>query len=75
MLNALCCAVGHNLRWLMRAVVRLKLAAAFLRLLRATIEPRAGAGLLQNWMTRVHHVFDLLPLTAHEPPIRLQLAR
>ena len=37
MLNALCCAVGYNLCWLMRALVRLKLAAAFLRLLRAII--------------------------------------
>ncbi len=35
-LNALCSAVGYNLRWLMRAVVRLNLAAAFLRLIRAT---------------------------------------
>jgi IS5 family transposase len=35
-LNALCSAVGYNLRWLMRAVVRLKLAAVFLRLIRAT---------------------------------------
>jgi transposase, IS5 family len=35
-LNALCSAVGYNLRWLMRAVVRLKPAAVFLRLIRAT---------------------------------------
>ena len=35
-LNALCSAVGYNLRWLMRAVVRLKLGPVFLRLIRAT---------------------------------------
>jgi len=34
-LNALCSAVGYNLRWLIRAVGRLKLAAAFLRLVRS----------------------------------------
>lgn len=41
-LNALCSAVGYNLRWLTRAVVRLKLAAVFLRLVR-------GAASLTQW--------------------------
>ena len=35
-LNALCCAVGYNLRWLIRAVGRQKLMAVFLRLIRVT---------------------------------------
>ena len=30
-LHAVLCAVGYNLRWLMRAMVRLRLAVAFLR--------------------------------------------
>ena len=34
-LNALCSAVGYNLRWLIWAVGRLKLAAVFLRLVRS----------------------------------------
>ena len=34
-LNALCSAVGYNLRWLIRAVVRLNLAAVFLSLVQA----------------------------------------
>jgi hypothetical protein len=38
MLNALCSAVGYNLRWLMRTVVRLNLPVAFLRLVRATAQ-------------------------------------
>ena len=41
-LNALCSAVGYNLRWLMRAVVRLKLTVVFLRLVWT-------AALLANW--------------------------
>jgi len=42
MLNALCSAVGYNLPWLMRAVVRLKLPVAFLRLVRATAKIACG---------------------------------
>ena len=33
------CAAGYNLRWLMRAIVRLGLGSLFLRLLRAALSP------------------------------------
>lgn len=58
-LNALCSAVGYNLRWLMRAVVRLNLAAAFLRLVRA-------AALLAQWRRsfRSWHMRGLAPRRA-----------
>ena len=75
MLNALCCAVGYNLRWLMRAVVRLGLAAPFLRLLRATAEPRGWTTLLGSWSKRLRNVFDHLPPVDHDPALRFQLAR
>lgn len=45
MLNAVCSAVGYNLRWLMRAVQRLKLTAAFLRLVRAMAYSAHGSPL------------------------------
>jgi IS5 family transposase len=59
-LNALCSAVGYNLRWLMRAVVRLKLAAAFLRLV-----PTAALLAQQRSSFRLRQVRDLAYLHAH----------
>ena len=38
-LHALSCAAGYNIRWLMRAIVRLGLKVAFLRLLLAAFVP------------------------------------
>jgi len=41
-LHSLSCAAGYNLRWLLRAIARLGIAALFLRLLLAALEqPRA----------------------------------
>ena len=37
-LHALSCAAGYNIRWLLRAIVRLGLKVAFLRLLQATVQ-------------------------------------
>lgn len=45
-LHALCCAVGYNLRWLMRAVVRLGLKGLLLCLLWLTHWARFAAALL-----------------------------
>ncbi|WP_232834538.1 IS5 family transposase [Rhodoferax ferrireducens] len=38
-LHALSCAAGYNLRWLLRAIARLGIGAAFLRLLQLTASP------------------------------------
>ncbi|MEI8155994.1 MAG: hypothetical protein WCH60_03950, partial [Burkholderiales bacterium] len=41
-LHSISCAAGYNLRWLMRAIVRLSIGALFLRLLlAASQQPRA----------------------------------
>ena len=37
-LHALSCAAGYNIRWLLRAIARLGLKVAFLRLLQATVQ-------------------------------------
>jgi hypothetical protein len=36
-LHSISCAAGYNLRWLMRAIVRLGISPAFLRLLQAAL--------------------------------------
>ncbi len=36
-LHSISCAAGYNLRWLMRAIVRLGISLAFLRLLQAAL--------------------------------------
>ena len=36
-LHCISCAAGYNLRWLLRAIVRLGIGAAFLRLLHAAL--------------------------------------
>ncbi len=51
-LNALCSAVGYNLRWLMRAVVRLKLAAVFLRLMHTTTHLARWPHSLKPWLAQ-----------------------
>jgi len=38
-LHSISCAAGYNLRWLMRAIVRLGLGSLFLRLLQAALSP------------------------------------
>jgi IS5 family transposase len=47
-LHALSCAAGYNLRWLLRAIARLGIGPAFLRLLQAALSqaqaPRASPG-------------------------------
>ena len=44
-LHAISCAAGYNIRWLLRAIARLGIAAVFLRLLRAAfITQSAKAG-------------------------------
>ena len=42
-LHTISCAAGYNLRWLMRAIVRLGIGAIFLRLLRAMRSGQQGA--------------------------------
>lgn len=41
-LHSISCAAGYNLRWLMRAIARLGIGPAFLRLLRAVLSPVYG---------------------------------
>ena len=41
-LHAISCAAGYNIRWLLRAIARLGIAAAFLRLLRAAFATTIG---------------------------------
>ena len=41
-LHAISCAAGYNIRWLLRAIARLGIAAAFLRLLRATFTAQSA---------------------------------
>jgi IS5 family transposase len=41
-LHAISCAAGYNLRWLLRAIVRLGLGSLFLRLLRAALMQAPG---------------------------------
>lgn len=43
-LHAVLCAAGYNIRWLMRAVLRLGLRALYLRLILAAVLARLGAG-------------------------------
>jgi IS5 family transposase len=57
-LHSISCATGYNLRWLIRAIVRLGIGAFFLRLLlAASQQPRAiGAShsmQVRSWSTRV----------------------
>lgn len=46
-IHVVCCAIGYNLRWLLRAIARLDIKPAFLRLLRDIVsvirEPSASA--------------------------------
>ena len=42
-LHALCCAAGYNIRWLLRAIVRLGLRLVFLRLLRVALTAPCNA--------------------------------
>ncbi len=60
-LHALCCALGYNIRWLMRAIARLGLKAVFLRLLQACLCTLGGISSqgshlrrLQMSSTRLH---------------------
>ena len=43
-LHCISCAAGYNLRWLLRAIVRLGIGAAFLRLLQAALSQRQAVG-------------------------------
>jgi hypothetical protein len=59
-LHCISCAAGYNLRWLLRAIARLGIAAAFLRLLLTVPgQPRAiGASdgtQERSWTTHVGH--------------------
>jgi hypothetical protein len=44
-LHSISCAAGYNVRWLMRAIVRLGISPAFLRLLQAALSQ------LSQWQT------------------------
>lgn len=55
-----CCAAGHNLRRLLRAIARLGIGAVFLRLLQAVLSQRRTTGssygtLGRSWMTSVRN--------------------
>jgi len=43
-LHSISCAAGYNLRWLLRAIVRLDIGALFLRLLQAALSPQRAIG-------------------------------
>jgi len=43
-LHSISCAAGYNLRWLLRAIVRLGIGALFLRLLQAALSPQRAIG-------------------------------
>ena len=59
-LHSISCAAGYNLRWLMRAIVRLGISPIFLRLLRQALSPRDVTGGLydafgRTWTRRVNN--------------------
>jgi len=61
-LHCISCAAGYNLRWLLRAITRLGLGPAFLRLLLAAPgQPRelgvSGGTLKRSWTTHVSNWF------------------
>jgi IS5 family transposase len=55
-LHAISCAAGYNLRWLMRAVVRLGIGPAFLCLLQMALLARTAAAAVMPARSRQHAV-------------------
>ncbi len=58
-LHSISCAAGYNLRWLMRAIARLEIGPAFLRLLQAALSKRHAIELPygapgRTWTQRVN---------------------
>ena len=49
-LHALGCAAGYNIRWLLRAIVRLGIKPVFLRLLFVAVMALIGIKYLSNWL-------------------------
>ena len=61
-LHSISCAAGYNLRWLMRAIVRLGIGPVFLRLFQAALSPRRHVAglygvLARSWINGVNHFF------------------
>ena len=59
-LHSISCAAGYNLRWLLRAIARLGIAAVFLRLLQAVLLPQRAMGqsyrtIGRSWLAGAHN--------------------
>ena len=62
-LHAISCAAGYNLRWLLRAIVRLDIGAVFLRLMKAVLfDQQATEKPYDAWTRNVSALFQYLQI-------------